>query len=158
MFTSKSYFINSHSQTKRSCGMPADRWFLQTFVFSDHFKYYDPNHCEWKVEDQAPCKTEGPTTVPTTTNADMDYCEQLDSKWTCSSGLGTHPECPSGLFATFGSFKMTESHSRQWKTVSLYKVLCWQLYNRTSQMFVQTIRLFLVNKRKIMSRRVHRGR
>ena len=59
------------------------------FMFSDHFKYYDPNECKWKIEEQEPCTTESPTTVPSTTNAEMDYCEELDSKWTCSSGLGT---------------------------------------------------------------------
>ena len=108
MFTGKSYFINSHSQTKRSCGMPADRWFLQMIVFSDPIEYYDPNHCKWQVEDQAPCTTEGPTAVPTTTNADMDYCEQLDSKWTCSSGLSINQQCPkfyNSLFVTCISLK-----------------------------------------------------
>ena len=64
------------------------------FMFSDHFKYYDPNECKWKIEEQEPCTTESPTTVPSTTNAEMDYCEELDSKWTCSSGLGTSPGKP----------------------------------------------------------------
>ena len=34
---------------------------------SDHFLYYDPNKCKWRLEDQQPCSTEDPSTVVSTT-------------------------------------------------------------------------------------------
>ena len=47
------------------------------------------------MEDQDPCTTEtttSTTTVPTTAstmNEEKHYCEPLDSRWTCSSGMGS---------------------------------------------------------------------
>ena len=49
-------------------GFVSSDFYIRYKIFtSDHFVYYDPNECKWRIEDQEPCSTADPTTVVSTT-------------------------------------------------------------------------------------------